>query len=140
MVGRFHPQRAQGEVFERFQDFAAVLEENFFVFAVNVGEHLRVASRAFPFGRNRPHVYLQLKSGNTDDILQKLAQGIGPRLAVQLPIMDQYLSHRAFEGCKPSASLKCPLKTFSRARASWGPARDVFCSSTTAARCRPRCW
>ncbi len=81
-------------MFERFQDFPAALQQDLFVLAVEIGEHFRVASRTFAFSRNRANVHLQLEPGNTHHILQKMAQRIGRRLPVQLPIADEFLSHR----------------------------------------------
>ncbi len=82
MVGRIQPQRAEGEVFERFQNLAAVLQEKLFVLAVEIGEHFRIASRARAFRRNGPHVHVQLQPGNAHHIFQELAQSFGGRLAV----------------------------------------------------------
>lgn len=93
MVSRLQPQRPKSQVFERFQNFTAVLQENFFVFAVQIGKHFRATYGTLPFRRNRPHAYFQLQPGSTHDILQKLTQRIGRCLAVQFPIADEFLSH-----------------------------------------------
>src|SRR5712664_1825552 len=138
MVSRFQPQGPEGEMFERFQYFRAALQENLFVLAVEIGEHFRVASRSFAFSRNRANVDLQVEPGNTHDILQKMAQGLGCRLPVQLPIADKFFSHRRSNAASRVPLLRCLLKTSSRARAWLVRPPDASGSNTTAARYRPR--
>ncbi len=58
MVGSFQAQRSEGQVFECFQNLRAVLQKDFFVPAVEIGEYFCVASQAFSPGGNRPHVHL----------------------------------------------------------------------------------
>ena len=78
--GRFQPQRPEGQVFERFQNFRASLQQNLLILAIEIGEHFRAATRAL--NRHCAHIHVQLQSGNTHHILQKMAQGFGRRLPV----------------------------------------------------------
>lgn len=105
MVSGFQAQRPEGEVFERFQDFGAALEQEFFVFAVEIGKNFGVASRNSAFNRYGAHGHLQLQSGNAHHILQKKAQGFGRRLPVQLAIVDEFLSHGAFRMLQAASPL-----------------------------------
>ena len=102
MERRLQPQRLERQVFERFQNFRIVRQQNLFVPAVQVRQHFRISLGPSRSRRNRTHTHLQFESGSPHNTLQKILQRLGRCLPVQLAVADKFLSHAAFERIVPS--------------------------------------
>src|SRR5216683_1770685 len=89
---RLEAQSAKRQMFQGLEYFGAALEQDFFVAPVDIGEHFRIIAAA---RLNHLHADLQLQSRGAQDFFEEIAKRVGSRLAVELPVLNQFLSHGA---------------------------------------------
>jgi hypothetical protein len=85
VVDRLESQSAKGEMLESFEELGAMLEEKFFIAAVEVGDDFGVATGVRSDGLNS---HVQLEACRPDNLLEKVAKGVGSSLPVQLIVSD----------------------------------------------------
>jgi hypothetical protein len=85
VIDGIEAQGAKGEMLEGFEHFGAVLEEKFFVPAVEIGDDFGIAAGVRSYGLD---AYGELKTCSADNLFEKLAQVVGGGLPVQLTVVD----------------------------------------------------
>src|SRR5229473_6165373 len=89
---RLEAQSTKRKMFQGLEYFGAALEQDFFVAPVDIGEHFRIIAAA---RLNHLYADLQLQSRGAQDFFEKIAKRVGSCLAVELPVLNQFLSHGA---------------------------------------------
>src|SRR5215472_3316604 len=154
VVGRFQPQRLEGQVFECLQNLAASLQQNLLVAPVEIGEHFCLAFCGSAVSGSGAHVDVQVEAASAHDAFKKLPQRLGGGPPVKLAVSNEFKGHKApyLKWCFQRPDSPClynralgrlPAKLAShscRAPACRERAADASGSNTTAARSPPRCW
>ena len=93
MKSRVQTEGAKGQMLEGFQNVGTAGQQNFFVQAIEIGEHFGLAFRSGRGGIEGAHFDGEFELPGANDVVEENAQSCGSGFPVELTLMDKLLGH-----------------------------------------------